>query len=257
MPRMWRGRGSGTKRGFGFADFVLARCCSQKAKGSPETVVSPYSSSRHRSGLLLLLRLLLLLVLREGLSLLSLLRMVLLQGLAALLDGRGHGLLRIHFSHLFEGRVEFALHGIGAACITAQRHVVDAGHAFMARGDGQGRGKAITPIVRCALMLRVDAVYALLRLVVQPVVRVRGTVEPRCAVLLCAVKRRHGARSGDAVGREAMRLLELLHGFLCMRAEAAVRLQAMSVRIGHAHRVELLLKRLYFGAARSFAQRGM
>src|ERR1700754_1012077 len=242
MPRMWRGRGSGTKRGFGFADFVLARCCSQTAKGSPETVVSPYSSSRHRSGLLLLL---------------SLLRMALLQGLAALLDGRSHGLLRIHFSHLFEGRVEFALHGIGAACITAQRHVVDAGHAFMARGDGQGRGQAITPIVRCALMLRVDAVYALLRLVVQPVVRVRGTVEPRCAVLLCGVKRRHGARSGDAVGREAMRLLELLHGFLCMRAEAAVRLQAMSVRIGHAHRVELLLKRLYFGAARSFAQRGM
>lgn len=122
---------------------------------------------------LLSLRMLLLLL---GLLLVSLSN--LLQRLAALFDRSGNGLRRVDLCHPLERRVGITLHGIRAAGIAVQCHLVDSPQTAFTRSDHQGSGEPIAPFVRRPLMLVVELSHALSRLLEHRVVGMAGLIDP-------------------------------------------------------------------------------
>jgi hypothetical protein len=112
-----------------------------------------------------------LLILVLLLCVLGRLRSMTCEVLGALLDRRSDRLLGVHLCDLLMRGMDIALHRVRVGCVSAERHVVDAVHALVSRGDRERGSEVIAPRVGFASVLGIESVHGMLRLSEQRVVR--------------------------------------------------------------------------------------
>jgi len=194
-----------------------------------ESHPKPRRSTLHRR--LIRLGVLRLLHQRRGLGLGSLLNSGLLPLRAALSHGRADGLGNVDVGVALERRVEVALYGERAIGVVAQHNMIDSAHAIAMRGHGQRRCEIVTVLIRCAPVLRIQPMHRALSLLVYRVAWMGGIGERWLRRMRRPMQRAQRLSAGDAIGRQVMRGLKLFDRGLSVRAEIAVQVKSVSVRI--------------------------